>query len=1267
MRNLYVVLALLLVTQPMKLWAQTSVSAGAGSYASFPPASENQDDWDKDGKGDLYPFVFDRPIYVANNKKGQGIPTNDWWTDLVVSGKNAGLLWAYPLVADPEPTGFKAYFPNSFVTDGSNMALGGYMQISAAGYTPTTALAKDWSDWGLTMSIPDSANNKNIEVTMAHGIPFMWVETKGINPEFSFERGASYLTASGSALTLPTSNSFVIQTDGRYIGIHLDGNSTAELQGQQYALIDLGSVQPITKVKLNWEAAYASGYAIQISSDKQNWATPFATTTGDGGLDSISLNTNGRYVKIALSQRGSPWAYSLLEMEVFNNTTLLSKNKAVEVSSTQQPFVAAGLNDGNTGTRWASDGNQTEKLVLNTNNGNSFFVISALPTPATLTTFEQYAFNKVVKTEVGYSYNATGGKVQSQWNITTANLKGQVAGNTLQGFLPHLYQNAANSISFTGYNYVTSRGTMKTAAGNTFTFSYDFSGILPNYNAPFADTSKAHPYKSSVMYDLLTQFSKKTDYGADTYWGGKDLVNFAKYTLMAKELNHQAFAALKVKTREALVNWLTYTPGETEKFFARYDRWGALVGFNESYGSSQFTDNHFHYGYLVLACALYGMVDQDFLNQYGPMIKLVAKQYANWDKTDTSLPWMRTFDPWIGHSYAGGTSSSTGNNQESTSEAMQSWIGLFLAGDLLNEPAMRDAGAFGYSSESFATLEYWFDWKKRNLPPAYGHSVVGILSNQGFAYGTYFSASPMHIHAIQYLPVNPGFRYLARDTAWAHREYNNMMAETRAVDGNNSEVDFGDDWAHVALGFRQLWDPGYTAAYMEENLKLPKNDTNYIMDYDVSGMTYYYTHANQNLGTFSNAYHTNFPSSSVFEANGIFSHAVAYNPAGTAKTCTVYDAFGATVASFSVPAYTLVTYPALGTNGQQPNGCYGLLPLTATATTGNASTAIDGNPGTRWESKFEDPQSLTVDLGVVSTVNKVTISWEVANAKEYYLLGATDTLHWDTIRHQTNMGLGNRIDTINGLNVHYRYLRMAGKVRNTPYGYSIYEFEVCGTATNDTTETPQRVNIHIEAEQYSAQSGIQTEVTTDTGGGLNVGWIEAGDWMDYTVNIPQAGDYLLSYRIASPYTGTQVQLMSGNSVLATTDIPQTGGWQNWTTVTTTAHFATAGVQTIRLYAVTNGFNVNWLEIQNTANVKMASAAKMVAKDGKVVLYPNPANYQVNLQVSEKARFYITDLQGKVIRSGLATPGTNVISLHGLTQGFYFIRVNNQAIKLVVSH
>lgn len=1262
MKNLYL-LAIALAINSLRLAAQTPVPVGAGSYASFPPASENQDDGNNDGKGDLYQFVYDHPIYVASNKRTSPIPTNDWWTDLIMNGKAAGILPVYPLIIDPEDYGFRTYFPTGFNATGTDMVLGGAMMIKATGYTPDKAVAKDWSDWGLVMSMPDSIHNKNIDVTMAHGMPFAWVETQGINPEFSFDQGASYLNSAGAAVQFPTTGSFVIKTDGRYLGIHLNGNSSAEIQGQQYVQIDLGAVQNISHVKLNWETAFASGYAIQVSSNGTTWSTPYSTTTGDGAIDDISLATSGRYIKLALSERGTIYAYSLFEMEVYNGNTLISQNKPVTVSSVQGDFIGANVNDGNTGTRWASDGTQVEKLVLNTSNGNAYFVISALNNPADLTFYDQYAYNKPTGTAVAYDYNAAAGKVNVTWNVTTTNLKGQAAGPVLQGFLPHLYADAANSVAFTQYNYVSPRGQLKTAVGNAFSFTYDFGGILPNYTAPYSNPADAHPYNANVMFDLLTKFSKKTDYGADTYWGGKDLVNFAKYTLMAKELNHQAYESLKAKTRAALVNWLTYTPGETEKFFARYDRWGALVGFNESYGSSQFTDNHFHYGYLVLACALYGMVDPDFITQYGPMIKLVAKQYANWDKSDNAFPYFRTFDPWIGHSYAGGTGSSTGNNQESTSEAMQSWIGLFLLGDLLNDQSIRAAGAFGYSSESYATLEYWFDWKHRNLPAAYAHNNVGILFSMGYVYGTYFGASPVFIHGIQYLPVNPGFKYLARDTTWAKNEYADMMDETAAIDGHTNEVEFGDDWAHVALGFRQLFDPKYVTAFMDNNLALGAADSRYIMDYEVSGMTYYYTHANQNLGNFSFNYHTNFPASSVFEKNGAFSYAVAYNSTGSAQTCHVYNASGAEVANFSVPAHTLVTYPTLSDNGQDPSGCYSLLPATAYATSGNAAAAIDGNQGSRWESAFADPQSLTVDLGVVSTVNKVTISWEVANAKNYYLLGSTDSLHWDTIAVKTNMPLNNRTDLIDNINHDYRYIRMAGTVRNTPYGYSIYELEVCGGTATGSGSNAVVLPAFIEAENYTAMSGVQTEATADAGGGLDVGWIETGDYMDYQVTAPGGGTYSVALRVANATNAGTLQLLSGNTVLATLNVPNTGGWQNWTTLNTTVNLP-AGNQTLRIKATATGYNVNWINIQRPGSAALALHEE--PSSAKPVIYPNPAKNWVKITADKNCLFFLSDAQGRILRSGRLTPGVNTLNITGFSAGIYFIRVNETVYKLVIN-
>ena len=81
-----------------------------------------------------------------------------------------------------------------------------------------------------------------------------------------------------------------------------------------------------------------------------------------------------------------------------------------------------------------------------------------------------------------------------------------------------------------------------------------------------------------------------------------------------------------------------------------------------------------------------------------------GKEYANWDRNDSDFPFLRNFDPWMGHSYAGGIGSPGGSNQESTSEAIQSWAALFFLGSLLGDEGMRDAGAFGYLSESNATM-----------------------------------------------------------------------------------------------------------------------------------------------------------------------------------------------------------------------------------------------------------------------------------------------------------------------------------------------------------------------------------------------------------------------------------------------------------------------------------------------------------------------------------------------------------------------------------
>ncbi|MBN1412687.1 MAG: carbohydrate-binding protein, partial [Spirochaetales bacterium] len=136
------------------------------------------------------------------------------------------------------------------------------------------------------------------------------------------------------------------------------------------------------------------------------------------------------------------------------------------------------------------------------------------------------------------------------------------------------------------------------------------------------------------------------------------------------------------------------------------------------------------------------------------------------------------------------------------------------------------------------------------------------------------------------------------------------------------------------------------------------------------------------------------------------------------------------------------------------------------------------------------------------------------------------------------------------------------------------------TPANTATPTPTSITTTgypipglIEAENYSAMSGIQTESCSE--GGLNVGWIEAGDWMDYQVNVAATGSYLVEYRVAALSANVSLQLQEGATVLGTITAPSTGGWQTWTTVSHTVSLG-AGNRTLRVYASGTGWNINWL-------------------------------------------------------------------------------------------
>jgi hypothetical protein len=226
--------------------------------------------------------------------------------------------------------------------------------------------------------------------------------------------------------------------------------------------------------------------------------------------------------------------------------------------------------------------------------------------------------------------------------------------------------------------------------------------------------------------------------------------------------------------------------------------------------------------------------------------------------------------------------------------------------------------------------------------------------------------------------------------------------------------------------------------------------------------------------------------------------------------------------------------------------------------------------------------------------------------------------------------------------------------------------------------TTAPVSTLIQAESYSSMSGIQTEATTDTGGGLNVGYTETGDWMAYnSINFPTTGSYLIEYRVASAVTGAKISsdLNGGTILLGAVDIPNTGGWQNWQTVSQTVN-VNAGTYNFGIYIQNTGVNINWIKITKTgAAAKVAVTAESKAEtdsvnetetspETKLTVYPNPA---------ESTLFFSTDVTGAQVtirdsQTGAFVAGekinNNSLDVSRLSAGIYLIIIDKDGAKTV---
>ncbi len=202
------------------------------------------------------------------------------------------------------------------------------------------------------------------------------------------------------------------------------------------------------------------------------------------------------------------------------------------------------------------------------------------------------------------------------------------------------------------------------------------------------------------------------------------------------------------------------------------------------------------------------------------------------------------------------------------------------------------------------------------------------------------------------------------------------------------------------------------------------------------------------------------------------------------------------------PAFLLSLFAFLCVNlvSAQTNLAIGK-PVTVSSTQGGypAANAVDGNAATRWSSGFTDNQWIYVDLGQSFDLSEVRLTWEAAYGVNFNIEVSDDAASWTVASAITgNASLNNTIPVTGYTG---RYVRMNGLLRATQWGFSLFEFEIYGTALNLAYAKPV-LSSSNESAAYPPENAVDANATTTrwSSAYANNQWIavDLGDIYDLT-------------------------------------------------------------------------------------------------------------------------------------------------------------------------
>ncbi|WP_182882608.1 discoidin domain-containing protein [Microbispora sp. H10949] len=285
----------------------------------------------------------------------------------------------------------------------------------------------------------------------------------------------------------------------------VDGNTgtrwSSAFGDPQWLQVDLGTTATLSQVTLNWEAAYARSFKIQVSADGSAWTDVYSTTSGTGGTQTLAVTGSGRYVRVYGTARATAYGYSLWEFQVYGTTSSsgcgtadAAQGRPATASSAENASTpASAAVDGNTGTRWSSAFGDPQWLQVDLGSVKTICKVVLTWEAAYATAFRiQVSDNATTWTDVYSTTTGTGGT--------------QTLDVTGSGRYVRLYGTARA----TAYGYSLWSFTVNTTGGST-------DPTTPPPDAFWGDTASIPAARNVVMVKILNRTNGQYP-DSQVYW-----------------------------------------------------------------------------------------------------------------------------------------------------------------------------------------------------------------------------------------------------------------------------------------------------------------------------------------------------------------------------------------------------------------------------------------------------------------------------------------------------------------------------------------------------------------------------------------------------------------------------------------------------------------------------------------------------------------------------------------------------------------------------